>query len=93
MKTINQFSPIASGSGNTTLAQKVWTLPPAVLHFDKMPDTACVTVNEVVQISHRSRASLYRDHDAGLLPFMKLGKSTRIRVGDLRKYLSGEVAY
>ena len=90
MNNKNQTTPIASSIWTTKEARQVAaTLPPAVLHLDVMPATACVTINEVVQISHRSRASLYRDHDAGLLPFVKLGKSTRIRVGDLRKYLAG----
>ena len=92
MSTTNQTKPIASSIGITKAESQAATLPHAVLHFDAMPDAACVTINEGVQISHRSRASLYRDHDAGLLPFAKLGKSTRIKVGDLRKYLNGEVA-
>jgi hypothetical protein len=92
MNTTNQTKTVASSIGITKTVSYSATLPPAVLHFDSMPATACVTINEGVQISHRSRASLYRDHDAGLLPFAKLGKSTRIRVGDLRKYLNGGAA-
>ena len=89
MNTTNQNKPIAFSIGITKAESHAATLPPAVLHFDSMPATACVTINEVATITSRSRASIYRDHDAGLLPFLKLGKSTRIRVGDLRKYLAG----
>lgn len=92
MSTTNQTKPIASRIGITMAGSQAATLPHAVLHFDSMPATACLTINEGVQISHRSRASLYRDHDAGLLPFSKIGKSTRIKVGDLRKYLNGGVS-
>ena len=83
----SQLAPIALAVG---IGQTV-KLSPVVLNFDTMPETACLSINDAVIITGRSRASIYRDHDAGLLPFLKFRKSTRIRVGDLRKYLTGEV--
>ena len=81
----SQLAPIALAVG---IGQTV-KLSPVVLNFDTMPETACLSVKHAVIITGRSRASIYRDHDAGLLPFVKLGKSTRIRVGDLRCYING----
>ena len=88
------ISPIAASLGAKDAEKyaaniKTLKLSPAVELFDRYPDAACLTINEAVSIAGRSRASIYRDHDAGLLPFVKLGKSTRFRVGDLRKYLGG----
>lgn len=82
---------IASGIGNTQVLPQAATVSTAVLNFDRYPDTAFVSIKDVVAIAGRSRASIYRDHDAGLLPFVKLGASTRIKVGDLRRYMAGEV--
>ena len=60
--------------------------------FDKLPAPALVSLTAGGIISSRSRATLYRDNKAGKLPFVKVGNATKVRVGDLRKYLSGEVA-
>lgn len=57
--------------------------------FDSAPETALVSLRDAGSLIDRSRASLYRDHKAGLLPFVKVGKSTRIRVGDLRRFIEG----
>ena len=84
-----QTTQIASSIGNTQAVPQPATLSSAVLNFDRYPDTACVSINDVVAITARSRASIYRDHDAGLLPFVKIGKSTRVKVADLRRYTSG----
>ncbi len=60
--------------------------------FDKSPDAALLSLCACTYIASRSRATLYRDHQAGKLPFVKVGNATKVRIGDLRKYLSGEVA-
>ena len=65
------------------------SLSPTVELFDRYPDAACVTVNDAVIITGRSRTTIYRDHKAGLLPFVKYAKSTRIQAGDLRRYMNG----
>lgn len=59
----------------------------AIEHFDKAPDSALMDIRTACTIASRSRASIYRHHHAGELPFIKLGKSTRIRVGDLRRLI------
>ena len=56
-------------------------------NFDQAPDSALVSLNDAGSIASRSRASLYRDNKAGRLPFVKVGGSTRIRVGDLRRLI------
>lgn len=91
---MKKLTPIASIYGATeaethTGLIEILKLSPAVALFDSYPDAACVSINDAVVISGRSRASIYRDHDAGRLPFVKFCKSTRIKVGDLRKYLTG----
>ena len=60
--------------------------------FPKLPDEAVVSLRVGSATSTRSRATLYRDNKAGKLPFVKVGNSTCIKVGDLRKYIAGEVA-
>ena len=59
--------------------------------FDSMPDTAFVDINLVSALLDRSHASVWRDVKAGRLasPF-KIGvRSTRWRVGDVRRILEG----
>lgn len=73
-------------------AVRIADISPTVELFDRLPDAACVSIKDAVLLTGRSRSSIYRDHDVGVLPFVKFNKSTRIQVGDLRKYLSGEVA-
>lgn len=55
--------------------------------LDSAPDSALLTLAEVSAIMRRSRVSLYRDHRAGRLPFIKIASSTRVRVGDLRRLI------
>lgn len=59
--------------------------------FDISPDSALIDIPTAGRIADRSRASVYRHHHAGELPFVKVGKSTRIRVGDLRKLIGATV--
>lgn len=56
--------------------------------FDAAPDSMLIEIPTACVISRRSRASIYRDVKAGKLPYVKVGHSTRIRVGDLRRYIS-----
>ena len=88
-------TPVTGAVSNIGAAQstvRAARISPTVELFDRLPDAACVSINDAVLITGRSRSSIYRDHDVGVLPFVKFNKSTRIQVGDLRKYLSGEVA-
>ena len=64
-------------------------LSKSVEQFDASPETALVSLTDGGAIASRSRASLYRDNKAGRLPFVKVCGSTRIRVSDLRKLISG----
>lgn len=61
--------------------------PSAVRQFDHAPDSGLIDLTSASIVAHRSRASLYRDNKAGVLPFVKVGNSTRIRVGDLRRLI------
>jgi hypothetical protein len=60
------------------------TIAKAVTLFDQSPDSALVSLETAGTILDRSRASLYRDEKAGRLKFIKIGNSTRLRVGELR---------
>lgn len=56
-------------------------------NIDDAPDSALLSINDTCIIARQSRASIYRHNKAGRLPFVKLNKSTRVRVGDLRKLI------
>jgi len=73
----------------TNNAARTHELPKSVQHFDGSPDGALLSLNDAGAIATRSRASFYRDNKAGRLPFVKVCGSTRIRVSDLRKLISG----
>lgn len=55
-----------------------------VKHFDTLPESALLDIGSSILIARRSRASFYRHFKAGELTLIKVGNSTRIRVGELR---------
>lgn len=55
--------------------------------FDSAPDSMLLDIASASAISTRSRSSLYRDAKAGRLHMVKIGNSTRIRVGELRRMI------
>jgi hypothetical protein len=59
----------------------------AVESFDKLPDSALVSITEAQSVTGRSRASIYRHFHAGDLKLVKVGCSTRVRVSDIRKLI------
>ena len=59
----------------------------ALQDFDAAPDSALLTLAQAGKIAQRSRASLYRDGASGKISFVKVGGSTRVRVGDLREMI------
>lgn len=67
------------------------TASPAVQHFDTYAHSVLVDVNDACVVARRSRASIYRHFKAGDLTMIKVGSSTRVRVGELRR-LIGVVA-
>lgn len=58
-------------------------------HFDDAPDSMLVDLGTAGAIAARSRASLYRHFKSGDLTAIKVGNSTRIRVGELRNLIGG----
>lgn len=66
--------------------------PAAVSQFDTYPNSALVSLATGGAVLDRSRASLYRDFKAGRLTPIKVGNSTRIKVGELRALMSGLAA-
>lgn len=58
-----------------------------VKNFDEAPDSMLVSIPSAILLAGRSRASIYRHIKAGELGTVKVGHSTRIRVGDLRKLI------
>lgn len=63
------------------------TLSTAVREFDDFPDSALVSIAAAGTVATRSRTSIYRHFRAGDLTPIKVGSSTRVRVGDLRRLL------
>ena len=65
----------------------------SVLHyFDDAPDSMLISINAACTIAARSRASIYRHIKAGDLSIVKVGHSSRIRVGNLRQLICGKEA-
>ena len=63
----------------------------AITGFDDLPSIARVPIQIVCIVTCRSKASVWRDVGAGRLPKpVKMGRSSRWIVGDLRRALSGE---
>ena len=64
----------------------------ALKEFDVAPDAMLVDINVACAIAARSRASIYRHIKAGDLSLVKVGHSSRIRVGNLRQLICGKEA-
>lgn len=62
----------------------------AVQQFDSAPDSMLVDIPTACTIADRSRASIYRHFHARELIQIKVGNSTRIRVGDLRRLIQAK---
>jgi len=60
--------------------------------FDSLPDCAGVPIAVGCAVTGRARASIYRDVAANRVEAFKINGSTRLRVGSLRRLLSGCVA-
>jgi hypothetical protein len=56
-------------------------------HFDTAPDSMLVGITVACAVTSRSRASIYRHFSAGDLTPIKVGSSTRIKVGELRRLI------
>ena len=63
----------------------------AIQQFDSCPDTMLVSIPVACAVVSRSRASIYRHFKCGDLTPVKIGKSTRVCVGEIRR-LIGAVA-
>lgn len=59
----------------------------AVQQFDSCPDSMLIDIPVACTLASRSRASIYRHFNSGDLTPVKVGNSTRIRVGDLRRLI------
>ena len=59
----------------------------AVRDFDSAPDSLLLSIGDSSVLSGRSRASIYRHFDKGELTPVKVGHSTRIRAGELRRLI------
>ena len=58
-----------------------------VQQFDSLPDTALIGISTASTIAGRSRASIYRHFKSGEITLVKVGHSTRVRVGELRRLI------
>ncbi len=70
-----------------TQAQWVKTATAVCQQFDTLSPSVLITLADAKAVSGRSRASLYRHFKAGELTLVKVGNSTRVRVGELRKLI------
>ena len=68
---------------------KLAIIPDTVRYFDSLPDTALVDINAGEILTGRSRASIYRHFQSGDLTLIKIGNSSRLRVGELRRLMGG----
>ena len=77
----------------TTLPKQT-LLGSRLTNFDQLPNSALLTVNEIVVLANRSRTSIWRDVKNRKLPKpTAIGpQARRWRVGDVRIYLDGSVA-
>jgi len=60
-----------------------------VKNFDDLPNSALIRIKHAVILSARCRQTLYREVVRGKLATVRLGGSTRIRAGELRRYMAG----
>jgi hypothetical protein len=67
-------------------------LPAKIQNFDEYPNEALISIGTACALTDRSSSSFYRAFNSGELTPIKLGKSTRIRVGDLRALMTGGAA-
>ena len=66
-------------------------LPTSVTHFDQLADSTIVGITTLKAVTGRSRATIYRWIDAGILPKpRKLGRATQNfwTVGEIRQALA-----
>jgi predicted DNA-binding transcriptional regulator AlpA len=63
------------------------SITPAVQQFDTLSPSILLSIAEASAVSGRSRASIYRHFKAGELSQIKIGNSTRVRVGELRRLI------
>lgn len=63
------------------------TAPLAVQQLDSLPDSAALSIRNAGVILDASRSTIYRLFKSNALTPLKIGGSTRIRVGDLRRLL------
>jgi len=57
------------------------------INLDTAPDSQLVSIKTFCEHYDVSPATTYRHHKAGNLPFHKIGKLTRIRLGDARRFI------
>ncbi len=63
-----------------------------MIDIDLLPDSALVSAKDICSLAQRSRASIWRDVQAGRLPHpIRIGAySARWRAADVRQFLAGK---
>ena len=58
-------------------------------NFDTAANSQLANLKQAGQVLQLTRATLYRYNKQGILPFVRIGCQTRVRVADLRKLIDG----
>jgi hypothetical protein len=75
-------------SGEQNMAKRTaGAVENALKRFPAMPDDALIDIPTGIALSNRSRASIYRHFKDGDLTLVKVGNSTRIKVGEMRRLI------
>lgn len=71
------------------------TMSPSVANIDALPESAQIDLNALRLLTGKTRSTVYRWVNAGLLPApRKIGANSHNvwSVGDIRRFLNGEAA-
>lgn len=75
------------------MTRQISSINARISEFDLLPESAIISIKELSFISGRSRSSIWRDVGVGRLPKpVATGIQSRgWKVGDVRKYLNGDI--
>lgn len=72
------------------MKSKPQNLPVAVAQFNNFPGSALIDISAICLLTGQSRATINRHFASGRLTRIKIGTSTRARVGEVRLLIQAE---